>query len=82
MNRLASFLRTRGVWPAVEQQLIQLGAAYRLERGGKHPVVIISVDGRERRVPFSGSPRARGQSIRKSVSQIRRVVLEMRETAA
>lgn len=81
MSRLLAMLRTRQVWPVVEAELISLGVSYRLERGGKHPVVRICVDGQERRLPIAGSPRSRGQAVRKSVCQIRRVVAQLRETS-
>ncbi|RXF67552.1 hypothetical protein [Hansschlegelia zhihuaiae] len=81
MSRLASMLRTRGVWPAVEAELIRLGVAYRLMRGGKHPVVTIKVGERRRRFPIAGSPHAHGHSARKAVCQVRRIVTEMQEAA-
>lgn len=76
--RISTMLRTRDVWPAVEAELQRLGVAYALEKGGKHPIVRIMIDERQRRLPISGSPRSRGQSRRKAVCQVRRVVAAMK----
>jgi hypothetical protein len=63
----------------VEAELQRLGVSYQLEAGGKHPVVRIDVAGQERRVPLAGSPRTRGQGVRKAVCQIGRIVASMCE---
>ncbi|MFD1330780.1 hypothetical protein ACFQ4O_02080 [Methylopila musalis] len=80
-NRLAAMLRTRDVWPAVEAELQRLGVAYRLTIRGKHPVVVIDVDGRTRRIPFPNSPKSHGHMSRKVVCQVRRAVATLRTPA-
>jgi hypothetical protein len=77
--RLEAKLRTGRVWPALERELARLGIdTYELAEGGKHPCVVIRICGTARRLPFSCTPKNEWAAEKQAVTQLRRLVAEMR----
>lgn len=78
-SRLHFVLRKSGIWSAIVAELETLGVdTYALEYTGKHPVVRIVVNGREKRISFSLTPGGRCGARTEAIAAVRRFVREAR----
>jgi hypothetical protein len=70
-------MRYKDTEQAIEAELSRhTNIQYCIERGGKHPRVVISCGGRRRKVPFSGTP-SDHRALLNKIADIRRTVREV-----
>ena len=73
--QMLRMLRDRDVLPALERALASAGVdGYRIEVGGKHPILVFDHNGTSRRLAFAGSPRNPWRAAKASVAQLRRIL--------